>query len=172
MLRFELSFLIELRLLHVVDVRAIRWYGDHDSDEDSDETQTLDGQREPVDLAEDDGKGFEPGVNQAIDKAGVDVEEEDDRLLEVQCESAGGRDGDVVQEVIVLLVNELGLTAKIGAASELAETACAAVEDVGVTCFWEEEEDDDKGETGEPRKLPDRPLPALRLCSEPSDDWA
>lgn len=88
--------------------------------------------------------------------------------MEVEGEGAAKNDGDVFS--CHLFGDELGFAPEVGTAGELAETACAAVEDVGGGGFREEEEEDDQGEAGEPEELPDRPLPTLALCGEPTDE--
>lgn len=65
---------------------AIRRNGYQRPYEDPDEARTLDGQRETIYLAEYDGEGLEPCVEQAIDEAHVKIEDEDDRLLEIERE--------------------------------------------------------------------------------------
>jgi len=69
-----------------------------------------------------------------------------------------------------LLAHDLRLAAESLDAGEFAEAARAAVEDVGRTCFGQEEGEKDEGEAAEPHQFPDRPRPAFMLSGESADE--
>lgn len=104
--------------------------GEEGADEDADEREALLAEGEAVDVDEDDGKGLEPDVEQAVDEGDVEVEEEDHGLEEVE------RDGphhhhheDVFAGHI--LAREFGLALELVVAGGFAEALGAPVEDVG-----------------------------------------
>lgn len=70
----------------------------------------------------------------------------------------------------MLLDEELSLATEARETGESAETTRTAIEDVGVACLREEEENDDEGEPGEPCELPYSPCPSLRLSGKTPDN--
>lgn len=68
--------------------------GDNDkgSYEDADESETFLAEVKVVDAFEDDGEGFEPDVEEAVDEGYVEVQEEDHGFGEVEGYRADERD--------------------------------------------------------------------------------
>ena len=70
-LRFDLAVVVELRLDHLVEVIEERGDDQDGAEEDAHERETFLAQVELVDADEDDGKGFEPDVQEAVDEGDV-----------------------------------------------------------------------------------------------------
>ena len=93
----QFAIFVELGFEDFVEVEEKR--GDDDdkgADEDTDEGETLLVEFEVVDAFEDDGEGFEPDVEEAVDECYVEVQQEDDGFAEVERDGADeGDEGDV-----------------------------------------------------------------------------
>lgn len=84
LLGLNVAILVELRLLHVVEIQAIKWDNDESTAENTQEGKPFFSEVEMVDPFEHDGERFEPNVEKAVDQSDVEVEEEEDGLVEVQ----------------------------------------------------------------------------------------
>ena len=82
--RFDLAVVVELRLDCLVEVIEERRNDEDGAEEDAHERETFLAQVKLVDADEDDGKGFEPDVQEAVDKGDVQIEEEDHWFCKVE----------------------------------------------------------------------------------------
>ena len=84
----QVTLLVILGLLNVIQVREERGHDEECADEQAKERQANELLTPVVDTDEDDGEGLEPYVEERVDQADVHVEREHDRLLEVEREGA------------------------------------------------------------------------------------
>ena len=70
-LGFDLAVVVELRLDYLVEVIEERRNDEGGAEEDAHERETFLAEVELVDADEDDGKGFEPDVQEAVDESDV-----------------------------------------------------------------------------------------------------
>ena len=68
------------------------WDDEDGAEEDADECEAVLAEVEVVNAFEDDGEGFEPDVEEAVDEGDVEVEEEDHWFGEVKGDGADERD--------------------------------------------------------------------------------
>ena len=104
--------------------------GDQDDDgteEDAEEGEAFETLGEVVDLAEDDGEGLEPEVEETVDEGDVEVEGEADGFLQGEGE---GADEDHEEDFLRghAFGFDLGLAFDVGVASNLADVDCAAID--------------------------------------------
>jgi len=84
----QLSLVVILGLLNVIQVREEGRHDDERADKEAEERQANELLAPVVDTEKDDGEGFEPNVEKRVDEAGVNVQREHDRLLEVERKGA------------------------------------------------------------------------------------
>jgi len=167
----QLSLVVILGLLDVIQVREERGHDDECANEQSEERQADELLAPVVDTEKHDGEGLEPDVQERIDEACVDVEREHDRLLEVERKGANEDvDGDIAPGHGSSRNLRAGHDRRV--ARGLAQAARTAVEDVGGRCLGEEEEEQDERRAREPHQLPDRPAPALEVRREAPEQRA
>lgn len=125
----EFSVLVELGLDVLVKVVEKGYHDDESTHEDAEEGKAFDALGEVVDLAEDDGEGLEPKVEETIGEGYVEVEYEDDRFLD--CEGKGP-DEDHEEDFLRghAFGFEFGLAFDLGVAGSIADVNSAAVDDV------------------------------------------
>lgn len=121
--------MVELGLDEFVAV-VEKWdYDDNGTDEDAEEGETFKALGEVVDVAEDNGEGLEPEVEEAVGEGDVKVECEADGFS--QCEGEGS-DEDHEEDLLRghAFGFELWLAFDVGVAGYLADVDSAAVDDV------------------------------------------
>ena len=167
----ELTLVVILGFLYVIQVREEGGHDDERADEEAEERQAEELLAPVVDTEKDNGEGLEPDVEEGVDEADVDVEREHDRLLKVERKGAHEDvDGKVARGHGSR--GNLGGGHDRGVARGLAQTARAAVEDVRCGGLGEEEEEQDERRAREPHQLPDRPAPALEARREAPEQRA
>lgn len=168
LLRLDVAVGVELLLLDESQIGEEGTDGDERTAEDAEIGETEGALGEAVYLKEGDGEGFEPDVEKTVDEGDVQVAEEDHWLLEVEGDRSNK---DHHRDILAghLLTHQDRLAGKLVVSGKLLDAVHLAVENVGLGCFWQEEEEDDEGETREPHELPDGPGPALCHNCETSD---
>jgi len=84
LLGLDVAGIVKLGLLVVVKVGKVEWNGENGADHDTQESSTLQTEREAVDLDENDWEGLEPDVQKTVNEGDVEVKKEDHWLLEVE----------------------------------------------------------------------------------------
>lgn len=158
LLRGNVALVVETRLQVVLEVGEEWRNHDERANQDTKVCHALEAQTETVNLDEDDDERFEPNVQQAVDECNVQVEQEDHGLSEVEGEGPNERhQGNILRGHF--LTHELSSTHELIISSDLAQTACAADQDVVGTGLRHEEEQEDEAEGTEPHEFPDGPSP-------------
>ena len=142
---------------------------DQGADEDAEEGEAFETRGEVADVAEDDGEGLEPEVEESVGQGDVEVEGEADGLIHGEGE---GPDEDHEEDLLRghAFGFELGLAFDVGVASSLADMDGAAVDDVARAGLRKEEDEEDQAEAGQPYQLPERPLPTLAFSGKATDE--
>ena len=91
-LGFDLAVVVELRLDDLVEVIEERGDDEGGAEEDAHERETFLAEVELVDANEDNGKGFEPDVQETINEGDVQIEEEDHWFFKIEGNGPDERD--------------------------------------------------------------------------------
>ena len=138
-LRAQLALRVELGFDVAAVVVEEGDHGDEGADEDADEGETFGAEGEVVGGDEDDGEGFEPEVEEAVDECEVEVEEEADGFGEGKGEWADeDHHSDFFAGHAFRFDFRLAFHARV--VSQGSDAHGAAVEDVAAAGFGEEEE--------------------------------
>lgn len=122
-----------------------------------------------INLAEDDGEGLEPEVEQTVDEGDVEVEGKADRFLEGEGE---GPDEDHKEDFLRghAFGFELWLAFDVSVAGSLADVDSSPIDYVAGAGLWKEEDEKDQAEAREPYQLPKRPLPVLAFGGKSTNE--
>lgn len=165
----EFAICVELGLDESIAVVVKGHQDDQGADEDAEEGEAFEALGEVVDIAEDDGEGLEPEVEETIGESDVEVEREANGFLQGEGERP---DEDHEEDFLCghAFGFELWLAYEVGVAGSLADVDSAAVDDIAGAGLWEEEDEEDQAEAGEPHELPERPLPALTFSGKATNE--
>lgn len=170
-LRLDLAVLVELFLLDFPQIKVERGYDENSADEDAEVGKSLLAEGEAMYLNEDNGKGLEPDVEEAVDESDVQVQQEDHGFGEVQGERADeGHESNLCNSVSMhfcgrrwtksgfisestylfashVFSHKLRLASQFLVSSQLPQSYCPAIQNVGRAGFGKHEEDEDQAET-------------------------
>jgi len=84
LLGLDVTLVVEFGLLVVVQVGKVEWNGKNSANHNTQESSSLQTEREAVHLHKDNWEGLEPDVQKTVNEGDVEVEKEDHWLLEVE----------------------------------------------------------------------------------------